>query len=525
MYIHKTYKHPQKKGNCNHQDHNLWSRRSFLQALGLAGGGTMMLANTPLAVAGPSVLSTALSQAENDRILLLIRLKGGNDGLNTVIPINQYDVYANNRNVLRINTSDYFNLSDAYGMPDFMSSLQSLWQEGQMKVVHGVGYDNMSLSHFTGSDIIAAAQTEGTLETGWLGRYFQEILPDYTTNPPEVPPAVEIGYNATNLTSKGTETNYALHFIDPGQLQSVAQTGNLYTLDNLPEGTYGQQLGALRLVANNLFNYAGAIHNAYEAGGVNDVEYDANNFATQLSILARLIKGHLGAKIYLVTIGGFDTHANQKNTHEILLNTVSNAVADFYEDLAASGLQNNVVAMTFSEFGRRVQENGSQGTDHGTATPTLFFGPALGGNGFIGEHPSLTDLDATGNMLHTVDFRSVYHTVMTEWLCIDEAVVNTVLGSYETLPIFDPNGAVKEPDHFVTYLNGAPTIHYETTAGHVILRIFDTSGKNIKTFDNFVLGGIQQVDVKATLGIVNSGIYIYRISTPTHTLAAKFIVQ
>lgn len=192
-----------------------------------------------------------------------------------------------------------------------------------------------------------------------------------------------------------------------------------FSIDNIDtQCKSGQQLQYLRNSANNTYKYAGAIHDAY-ISSTNVGDYDAESgLADQLSLVARMIKGNLGTKIYMVSIGGFDTHANQLEKHQELLTNVSNAVSAFYQDLEATGHDQNVLSMTFSEFGRRVYENGSSGTDHGKAAPSLLFGPALNGNGFAGLHPDLdNDITNNGNIEYTTDFRSLYGTVLSKWLC------------------------------------------------------------------------------------------------------------
>lgn len=278
------------KENMHDQEHKKWNRRSFLQALGLVGGGTMMLGSTPLTASRPSPLTVALSQSESDRVLVLIRLKGGNDGLNTIIPIYDYDVYANLRPTLKHELSDLTNLSSDFGIPSFMNNLEPLWGNGAMKVVHGVGYNNGSLSHFSGSDIWASTDENDNERTGWLGRYFENLYPDYTVSPPEIPAAVQIG-SVGNLIFEGADNNYAFSAANPQQLENIANNGALYNVTNLPECTYGDHLGFLRSTTNITFNYANIISDAY-LSVENSVTYPDNDISRQLANVARMIKGN-----------------------------------------------------------------------------------------------------------------------------------------------------------------------------------------------------------------------------------------
>jgi uncharacterized protein (DUF1501 family) len=188
----------------------------------------------------------------------------------------------------------------------------------------------------------------------------------------------------------------------------VAENGTLYDNHNHGQTLHGSQVSFLRETSNTTFRYASVINDAYNSSKDFD-GYLKNNFGLQLSLVSRFIKGGLGTKVYMVTLGGFDTHANQPNRHESLMRTLTQSIDAFYEDLKSFGVADKVLSMTFSEFGRRVAENGSTGTDHGSAAPIMLFGPALNGNGFVGTHPNLSALDKQGNMANTTDFRARQH--------------------------------------------------------------------------------------------------------------------
>ncbi len=510
---------------CNHQDHKKWNRRSFLQALGMVGGGAVTFANTALSVVKPSPLSVALNESETDRVLILIRLKGGNDGLNTIVPINQYDTYANARPSIRIKEDQLFNLDSNYGMPNYAQKLERMWGDGKMKVVHGVGYNDSSLSHFKGSDIWASSDVTRTQNNGWLGRYFENLYPDYLVNPPEKPVAIQIGSNG-NLIFEGDDLNFAFSAADPKKLFDIAQNGTLYDFDNLPDCTYGEKVGFLKGVANTTFTYAGVINEAYEKS--NDYgDYPDNNLSRQLSIISRLIKGNLGTKVYLVTIGSFDTHNDQPNRHQELISQLTETISYFYEDLGDAGWDDKVVAMTISEFGRRVKQNGSNGTDHGTAAPVMLFGKGLEGNGFIGEHPDLTQLTKNGDMTHSVDFRQLYASVMKEWLCIDENQVKQVLlgEEYESLDLgFSCSSSIENPitdneqifEHLVTYSENQSFLHITNTkSAHVDISLYNLTGQKVATLRNEVMiEGKHIINIKeASKTNLAEGFYAYRIVT------------
>ena len=310
----------------------------------------------------------------------------------------------------------------------------------------------------------------------------------------------------------------------PAQLANIASNGALHDVINIPDCVYGDKLLFMRATTNTTFTYAGVIHDAYLAAN-NDVSYADEELANQLAIIARLIKGGLGTKVYMVTLGGFDTHANQIEDHRTLLEDLSNSIKNFYDDLGATGMQNDVLAMTISEFGRRPYENGSNGTDHGAASPVLLFGPGLNGSGFVGAHPDLSVWDSNDNLIPTTDFRNVYSSVLTDWFCLDPSVVNTILlnQNYETLDLGLNCQALSTSDfsdvsnlaHVAVYENNRTYIELQMpVTAHVDIKLYDILGKEIGTLKNEVLfTGRHTIDVRASINNrLSYGQYIYRIA-------------
>lgn len=553
-----------KNNNGHDEEHKYWSRRSFLQALGIAGSGSMMLGSNMLSASAPSPLTAAIANADTDSILILIRLSGGNDGLSTVIPIEQYDTYANARPNIYIPESKILKLTDEFGIPTYMNSLEPMWGAGQVKAVHGVGYENQSLSHFTGSDIYANTDLTTTgfdgLNTGWMGRYFENIYPDYLVNPPAAPAAIQIG-NFGSLVFQGEETNYAFVTSNIDQLEEIAESGVQYSLDDslFNNCMYGDQLKFLRGVANTTYEYSGLIHEAYERGQ-NQVQYQDNGFARQLALLARLIKGNLGTKVYMISMGGFDTHGNQPLAHERLMSNLSIAINNFYEDIAFTQQDEKVLSMTFSEFGRRIFENGSNGTDHGKAAPTLFFGSGLNGSAFVGEHPSLESPNGRGNLEYTMDFRDLYATVLAEWLCVPIPLVEQHLLNHPYAPVdlgFNCSG-VEFPD--IVYSDEPPTppmpedpvaedptpelleaiVHkpfYPTKStphiylempftAHVDIQLYNILGQNVGTVYNQIMSeGSTEINIRENLpSHLSTGKYIYRIQVSDKKMSKSIMV-
>ena len=336
-------------GQAHKLDHNKWSRRSFIRNIGITGGMSMLLGKFPLAAASASPLSFALNDAETDRVLVLIRLKGGNDGLNTFVPLYDYNNYRNLRPNIALKENQITKINDAIGVPKTLDPLTNFWKEGQMKVFHSVGYPEQNLSHFRSSDLWASAQDELTFDSsGWYGRYIEQQYPDFLSNPPEIPPAIQIG-GAANIAFNNKEmTNLAIAVQNPEEIAEIAETGQLFSTADLPDCYYGEQVGFVRAVTNNTFFYAGILSETYKSSK-NEVEY-SGDLGEQLATVARLIKGNLGTKLYMVSIDGFDTHANQLNNHPNLLSELSTAISNFYEDLSKGGRSQDVLCVTLSEF-------------------------------------------------------------------------------------------------------------------------------------------------------------------------------
>lgn len=563
---HHIHPHKGHQEDGHDLEHKYWSRRSFLQALGIAGSGSLMLGSNLLTAAAPSPLTAAIAAAETDNILLLIRLAGGNDGLSTIIPIAQYDTYANARPNIYLPESKILRLTDEFGVPTYMKSLGPMWKEGQFKAVHGVGYENQNLSHFTGSDIFENTDLTSSgfkrRNTGWMGRHFENSYPDFLTVPPISPVAIQIG-SYGSLVFQGEETNYAFVTSNVDQLEQIAKTGVNYEVDDnlLNDCMYGDQLRFLRGTANTTYEYSGKIHEAYERGK-NEVEYQKNGFARQLALLARLIKGNLGTKVYMISMGGFDTHGNQPLVHERLMTDLSIAVNNFYEDLAFTQQDEKVLGMTFSEFGRRIFENGSNGTDHGKAAPTLFFGSGLNGSAFIGEHPALDDPDGRGNLEFTMDFRDLYATVLAEWLCVPIPSVeqHIFFGNKAYTPVnlgfncsgmdfpdigqdngqprppsaVDPDGQQPDPDllnaivHKPFYpTNQTPHIYLEMPfSAHVDIQLFNIMGQHLgSVFNEMMMEGSREINIRERLPThLASGKYIYRIQVQNKKMSKSIMV-
>src|SRR5579871_2474764 len=389
------------------------TRRQFLKT-SLAGGSLVSLGATV-----PAFLSrTAAAAPEADRpgardtILVVVQLTGGNDGLNTVIPYTDPE-YAKLRPTLRIPKDQVQKLDDSVGLHPAMERLAKLLDDRALAVVQGVGYPNPNQSHFRSMDIWQAGSTAATLTEGWLGKALKKM--------PAAPAFHLAGSNdASPLALAGAPARVpTISSLGDFQLQVTAASGadtreQRAVIEGVAQG--GGRPGLLDFVQRTASNTYASSRRLQEVGKNYQpkVPYPNTALANHLKVAAQLIDGGLGARLFYVSIGNFDTHANQLNTHANLLRQLSEAMTAFYQDMAARGHKDRILMMTFSEFGRRAQENGSRGTDHGAAAPMLLVGGKVQ-PGVVGRHPSLTDL-ALGNLKHAVDFRQVYATILEGWL-------------------------------------------------------------------------------------------------------------
>ncbi len=519
-------------------DHQTWSRRNFIQALGMATGGGMALGSFSVsAMASGSFLPLTGNGDVDERILVLIRLKGGNDGLNMIVPIFDYGTYQDARPTIRIPQNQLLSLNDKFAVPNTMQSIMPMWNEGQMKVVNTVGYDNHNLSHFSSSDIWNSADTDlqsNLDKSGWLGRYILDQNPDYLENLPDIPGAIKISSGSSIAYHNPDQIDLAVNFNTPDRLISIAESGLVYDTENLPDDCYyGEQVGFLRSIMNVTFNYAPQISDAYMSTS-NSVAYSNNELSRQLAIVARLIKGNLGTRLYMVTLDGFDTHENQNNSHPVLMNNLARAVSEFYSDLAAGDKENDVLAMSYSEFGRRINEN-TGGTDHGTAAPVMLFGPALNENGFLGDDPDLSDTDNNGNLKHSIDFRQIYASILESWLCVDPSTVDAILGeSYQRLDLgFDCIGVsthdiplVQGVKHLARPNGSGGTIieYHLDRPGNIQVSVFSIMGQRLATLVNeYQQTGKHEALYQSHYHGISTMPLVYRIEVGGKLYSGKFI--
>ncbi len=391
-------------------------RRDFLKSAALVSMGASTI---------PGFLATTAraDTKANDKILVVVQLLGGNDGLNTVIP-HGMDGYARGRRALRIPTSQIQKMTDTIGLHPSLGGMGKLLEMGRMAIIQGVGYPNPDRSHFRSMEIWETARTEAnSLETGWLGR----VLDDAPTASGGDLPALHVGSGSLPLALKARKAGVP-------SLESLAQyrlqvTGDDATkrksrdaIDGLAKLDRGDDplLGFLRRSTVSAYESSKRLE-AIASKPSGTTKYPNYGLSRRLELIAQVIKAGFGTRIYYTNLDGFDTHANQAAPHSALLTELSDSISAFIADLAGSGHADRVAVLSFSEFGRRVGENASTGTDHGAAAPVFLVGPVLK-PGLIGDHPSLDDLD-DGDLKHHTDFRRVYAGLLEGWLGLPAAPV------------------------------------------------------------------------------------------------------
>lgn len=506
---------------AHERDHHLWSRRDFLSASGILGAGSIMLGKMGLRSFQPTPLMAALANGSSDRILVMIRLDGGNDGLNTIIERENPNYYSL-RPTIAVQAPNLWNLNTQFAMPKATEALQGLWNEGMMKVILNVGYPQPNYSHFRSYDIVASASDSNTIvNTGWIGRFLDNEYAAFLETPPTIPPALQIGVQS-DLVFKAQNANMALAVSSPQEFYQIAQTGQLYETATLGTTPRDLELAYVRQTANSAFRYATSIKESY-ARGKNQVDYPLDNYlGEQLAIVAKLIKGNLGTRIFMVEIGGFDTHADQYDAHLGLLNDIATAVKSFYEDLELgnAGLSEKVLGMTFSEFGRTIYENGSLGTDHGWGTPMLMFGGGIG-NGVVGTYQDLTNPDPFTDPEFSIDFRDVYATVLKDWMGSTPELVDFVLGQTQptiaglvppTTPLLGENGRCALLGHNPGDQGNIQMKYAMLQDGNIRLQLLDKSGQILRTLvDEYKTKGSYIFNFKPSDWFIVPGTYQYRL--------------
>lgn len=383
---------------------------------------------------------------ENDKVLVLIQLVGGNDGLNTVIPLDRYEILSNVRKSILIPEKSIIKLTDSTGLHPAMTGLQRMFAEGKLGIANAVGYPKPNFSHFRSTDIwTTASDSDKYLDSGWLYRYYRENHPNYPKGYPNEtypdPLTLTIG-SVVSDTCQGPLSPMGMAIPPSASIYNIQDAGT----DVPPDSYAGEELEYIRSIIATTKVYNTRLREILGKGtniSTRYPKYGTNKLADQLKLVAKLLSGGIQTKVFVCSLGGFDTHSGQVTqndptvgAHANLLGFLSEAIDIFQEDIELMNLSNRVVGFTFSEFGRRIIANSSFGTDHGSAAPMFFFGTQVnpiihGSSPVLPEKPTVND-----NIPMQFDFRSVYYSLLKDWFNLDESLLEKVLlKKYEYIPI------------------------------------------------------------------------------------------
>jgi uncharacterized protein (DUF1501 family) len=538
-------------------------RRDFVKALpiGVAALGVPFsiggLAGRAFGRSGPldSILN---AQDETDRVLVLINLAGGNDGLNTVIPF-QDSAYQNARKTIGFGSADipslypYLLSSQSITRNDLAlnpamgtvpsgatyASFYDMFKAGKVAIVNNVGYPNPNLSHFRSTDIWnTASDSNIVLSSGWMGRWLENVYTGYPGNVQtgDDPLAITFG-GASSPVFQGDTSGMGIAISDP---PSYATTGAAAT-EEIPNTNAGAELSFIRSIytQSDVYNQTFTSHFPKGSKSPTLVAYPTSRIAAQMKNVAWCIQAGLKTRVYFVTLSGFDTHFGQNskdptvNGQGQLLMQLAQAIAAFQADIEAAGIADRVIGMTYSVFGRRVIENGSLGTDHGTCAPQFVFGSQINGEVYS-THPDLTNLNTNGDLQWKIDFRQLYTSVLGDWFGASDTIRNSVLmnksfgtqlgvnsASTSQGLIKTPASGVSVPDQPTQYFelraNYPNPFHDRTTIAFalsrtmpVTLEIFDERGTKVTTLASETMPrGTYEIPFAATA--LSNGTYIARL--------------
>ena len=570
-------------------------RRNFLQKIPAIAGASFALNHIPVRVMSKnSPFMRLASQSTNDKVLIILQMHGGNDGLNTFIPVEQYDLYYSRRaniaiparNSVRsmIHLDSTLPYADQVGLHPDLIGMKDMYDRGRMAVVQGVSYPNNNGSHFRGRDIwFMGGGPDDYFSSGWVGRYLQNMVepmryPDDFPNAQNPDPlAIEMGSDVSLVFHQDNNIPVSISLgSNPESLANLVGELEGFTdegfdprgkppsfLDNSP---YGRELNWILGLEDKSEDYAARLYEVYSRAAATRVSYPEvypfnaprsslrNRLTPQLQMIARLLDGGgagLGVKtkVFLVKIGGFDTHAGQAESydptmgsHAALLYHISSAMRAFQEDLRERGIEDRVLTLTTSEFGRRVASNGSYGTDHGTGGPMMIFGSGVN-PGVYGTNPDMM----RNNVEMQFDYRQIYANILRDWMGVNEEVINNDIffgdfirgakpdgGFYEPIPLASQQVTSNEAffsERFwldKAYPNPArdvTRIRYRiNTPADVKLSLYDIQGREIKTIVNeFKDPGEHEAVVR--LDDVGAGIYLYEITAGILKDAKRLIVR
>lgn len=499
-------------------------RRNFLKNSVLGAMAPTFLNNQSLWAMG----NIDQKLIENENVLVVIQLNGGNDGLNTVIPLNQYSNYKNARSNIALAEKKILKIpqSELIGLHPSLKNLAVLMNDGKGNIVQDVGYPNPNFSHFRATDIwnTASSSTE-VLDSGWAGRFLALDHPNFPDSYPSDkypdPLSIQIGSVVTTAL-QGPLYSMGMTISDSTNFYNLIENSD----EPAPNTLAGKELDYLRQVSKLTNKYSATIKTAALKVS-QQKEYPNLSLAMQLKIVARLIAGGLKTKIYYVRLGGFDTHSGQTATdtstgiHADLMANLGDSIKAFQDDLKFLGVADKVMGMTYSEFGRRIISNASLGTDHGAAAPMFFFGEKVNST-YFGKPTNISASVANNdNIPMQHDFRSIYASIMKYWFCSDSLEMKSVLfQNFDTIPIV--SGSVcgyvtaTEPVLTGTRLKAFPNPFQETlnlnfvaNGGQSSIQILNMNGQEVapEISEEFEVGSHQ---ISLNLSHLQTGIYLAR---------------
>ena len=516
-------------------------RRNFLKTIPIAVGGMTVNAYG----ASPMLNALTAGLIETDHVLVIVQLSGGNDGLNTVIPLDQYSALSKLRSNLLIDESKVLKLSGTDGKTGLnpgMTRFAEMWDDGKLSIIQGVGYPNFNFSHFRATDIMmTGSDADEFLNSGWTGRYLNYEYPNFPVGYPNAtmphPLAIRVG-GSVGLGLQNMGVNMAISLNNTND--PLDFTGSIFKDPANDTISAGKELLYIREVQRQTDVFGDVVQAAGNVGKNLSSLYPTGTapgaaLANALKIVAKLIDGGLKSRIYWVSTGGFDTHSDQVNandtstgTHATLLQGVSDAIYAFMDDIKLLGKEDRVAGMTFSEFGRRILANGSGGTDHGAAQPMFVFGKKIV-PGMVGENPTIDPNSTVNtNLPMQYDFRSVYASVLKDWFCVPEPDLDTImLQNFQTLPILDPSDCKTTSTHQLNNNAGenlisaypnpfveTTRIKFESKGGHTMVQVFTGEGILIQTLvDGSMNAGLYEIG--CDLGNMPAGMYYIRLQNNT----------
>ena len=515
-------------------------RRDFLK---LTSAATLATTINGIPVQGFGETGAFKTRSTNGNILVIIQLSGGNDGLNTVIPLDKYSELSSARSNILIDQSDVLPLNGQpnTGFHPSMTKLQQLFNGGKMNIIQGVSYPDPNFSHFRSTDILFSASDSSTyVETGWVGRFVDNQFPGAPQSYPDPnfldPLSIQIGSSVSSIFTGANGLN--------GQaVSSISSFYNIVngTVDPAPSTPAGHELTYIRFISQQTQAYTQAIQVAANNGNNLAVYPTGNRLADQLKIVAKLITGGMRTPVYMVNYGGFDTHDNQvemadhkTGQHADLLLNISEAIAAFQEDLKLQGKEDKVTGCTLTEFGRRVKSNASGGTDHGSGGPMIVFGAKVNPT-IIGTSPNLpATATASDNVPMQYDFRQIYTTILTDWFGLSQSASTSILNGYSApnLPIFKyavgtetvaaPSTQLSLEQNFPNPVRNHTTIRFTTTGGMAQILLYDEMGRMLRVlYENEVPSGT--FDITVDRNALPAGNYYYQLQVGHQKMTKKMV--